>query len=396
MARYYTEQGEQIDLEATPSFKGGEGAVYMIVAARRFRSHYCAKIYHKSSATSPNQLQAVEAKIRYMLQHQPQQLEGANWRISWPVAMLYTRSKQFVGFIMPLAYAGSVKLTELILSPEMPPLAKKKFWKAWTVEDWLRFDPTTLAGLKARLKLVVNVCYPIHLVHQEGSYVFVDMKPDNILVNGVGQVTICDMDSIQIMSQGKLLYPSLVCTPDYTPPEKPQAMKDLSGKVVSAFDETWDRYSFGVLVYQMLFLIHPFSCTAGAPYDKLTSTIEKVSAGLYVHGSKRRYIKIVHQFHQNLSSCPTIISEYFFRCFDTTKGLGQPSLRPSLAEWGKMIYKEVQKIPDAPSKPKPPRSPLPPNSPEPPSPSAPPQSTFMRFLGFIGWILKSIRASFCF
>ena len=343
--KLYTEKKQTIDIESTPFSKGGEGGVYRITNTR-YTQKYCAKVYHCNTPQDRAKLVNIERKIRYMLTNQPDEVEGNNWKLSWPVALLFDAQGQFVGFIMPLAYPKSIKLTEIIGSPDAPSPRRKSIWKHWTMHDWDRFSLRQPHGLTSRLKVVVSICFPIYKVHAQGSYVFVDMKPDNILISPKGEITICDIDSIQILDKntGHLLFPSLVNTPDYSPPDSPrkvvlnsQGLNASAQQTGHQFNETWDRFSLGVIIYQLLFLVHPFACTAKD--NSLTATCQKIKHGLYVHGTKRHEIDVYKPWHDNVSKFPIEIQNFFFNTFDPSKGLSNPRLRTSAEKWGKTIYK---------------------------------------------------------
>lgn len=345
--KLYTEKKQTIDIESTPFSKGGEGGVYRITNTR-YTQKYCAKVYHCKTPQDRAKLVNIERKIRYMLTNQPDEVEGNNWKLSWPVALLFDAQGQFVGFIMPLAYPKSIKLTEIMGSPDAPSPKRKSIWKHWTMHDWDRFSLRQPHGLTSRLKVVVSICFPIYKVHAQGSYVFVDMKPDNILISPKGEITICDIDSIQILDKntGHLLFPSLVNTPDYSPPDTPrkvvlnsQGLNASAQQTGHQFNETWDRFSLGVIIYQLLFLVHPFACTAKD--NSLTATCQKIKHGLYVHGTKRNEIDVYKTWHNNLLNCPKEIQQFFFNTFDSSKGLSNPRLRISAEKWGKTIYQSL-------------------------------------------------------
>ena len=343
--KLYTEKKQTIDIESTPFSKGGEGGVYRITNTR-YTQKYCAKVYHCNTPQDRAKLVNIERKIRYMLTNQPDEVEGNNWKLSWPVALLFDAQGLFVGFIMPLAYPKSIKLTEIMGSPDAPSPKRKSIWKHWTMHDWDRFSLRQPHGLTSRLKVVVSICFPIYKVHAQGSYVFVDMKPDNILISPKGEITICDIDSIQILDKntGHLLFPSLVNTPDYSPRDTPrkvvlnsQGLNASPQQTGHQFNETWDRFSLGVIIYQLLFLVHPFACTAKD--NSLTATCQKIKHGLYVHGTKRHEIDVYKPWHDNVSKFPIEIQNFFFNTFDPSKGLANPRLRISAEKWGKTIYK---------------------------------------------------------
>ena len=331
--KLYTEKKQTIDIESTPFSKGGEGGVYRITNTR-YTQKYCAKVYHCNTPQDRAKLVNIERKIRYMLTNQPDEVEGNNWKLSWPVALLFDAQGQFVGFIMPLAYPKSIKLTEIMGSPDAPSPKRKSIWKHWTMHDWDRFSLRQPHGLTSRLKVVVSICFPIYKVHAQGSYVFVDMKPDNILISPKGEITICDIDSIQILDKntGHLLFPSLVNTPDYSPPDTPrkvvlnsQGLNASAQQTGHQFNETWDRFSLGVIIYQLLFLVHPFACTAKD--NSLTATCQKIKHGLYVHGTKRFEIDVYKPWHDNVSKFPIKIQ--------SIQGIEQSSIENLRREMGK-------------------------------------------------------------
>ena len=340
METYYTHTCDAITLDSQVLSKGGEGSIYKIKASGKFCKGYCAKLYHKAvekqlAQTSREVLSALERKMIYMVEHQPKQVATGMWMLSWPVAVLYDRSKAFVGIIMPLAFERSIKLSQLIINIKLPGKSAKSYWNNWTAGDWERFDVRQPMGLLGRLKLLANICQPLHQVHSLGTYVFVDLKPDNILINARGQVSVCDIDSIQISEAGKLLFAASACTPDYCPAEKPQD---------SLFDISWDHFSLSVIMYKSLFLIHPFTGTCKPPYDRCETTRSMIDEGLYPHGTMAKHFDVVNKFHANLRNCPKAVGDMFLQAFDKDKGWSNPRLRPSAENWGRMLANESQKM----------------------------------------------------
>lgn len=336
MSRYRTEKGVSLTLAPEPFSRGGEGAIFQITSSNVYGSGYCAKIYHKAVASSVDaktktKLDELERKILYMVAHQPRRIEAPMWKLLWPVAAIYDSSNRFVGMVMSLAFEKSVKLTLLTLSADPPGPAKKNFWANWTQQDWTRFNPRTANGLLNRLKLIANLCLSIYVTHSTKYYVFVDLKLDNILINGKGQLSLCDIDSIQIAEGGNELFPASARTPEFSPPDP----------LTSCFATSWDHFSLAVIIYKLLFLWHPFMGTCRAPYDECTTTTEKIAKGLYVHGTMREFFSKIHKAHDNLKKCPAEIGDFFFNAFDPTKGLRAPEVRPSAKDWGKMIVRVV-------------------------------------------------------
>ncbi|MDO4707954.1 MAG: hypothetical protein Q4A61_06010 [Porphyromonadaceae bacterium] len=347
METYYTQTGETVTLESKILSKGGEGSIYNIKSSKTFSRGYCAKLYHKAidlelASQKQRDLFLLEKKMLYMVEHQPDRVEDSMWMLSWPVAVLYNKQKYFVGILMPLAFERSIKLSQLIINTKLPSKSIKSYWQNWTAEDWDKFDVRHPRGLLGRLKLIANVCYPLYQVHRLGTYVFVDLKPDNILVNASGQVSICDIDSIQISEGKKLLFSATACTPDYSPIEKPQD---------SLFNVSWDNFSLAVIIYKSLFLIHPFTGTCSPPYDHCETTRAMIEAGLYPHGVMSKYFEVISNFHENLKACPQVVRILFLRAFNKGEGWDNPHKRPSAEDWGRMLATEVKKIEQSPISP---------------------------------------------
>jgi len=331
MIQYLKKNKAAVNLEDTPlATPGGEGSVYKIINM----PNYCAKIYH------PDQLSKErERKIEYLIKHHTHQQINDKALICWPIDLVYNKSGSFAGFIMPLAFANSIELYEIVTTNIN---AKLNFvWKT-------KFNRSSLIGIQNRLKVCVNIAIALHILHQTKQYVLVDFKPKNILITIDGKVSITDIDSIQVFNNGQVLHYAKVATSEYAPKE--------SEKLNPANDlipESWDRFSLAVVFYEILFGIHPYAATAIGQYDSATTIDDKIRKSLFVHGSKKSYLSVIPIPHTNYLNLPKSIQELFIRAFEI--GASNPLQRPSAEEWGKIIIEELN------------RSNLKPNNPQPPT-----------------------------
>ncbi|MEM7539212.1 MAG: pre-peptidase C-terminal domain-containing protein [Chloroflexota bacterium] len=303
----------KITIDAQEISSGGEGIVYKIVSPRSL-ADYCVKLYNKP------QLHRREDKIKFMVANPPQKLRDSSYMVCWPTDLLY-KNGSFVGYMMPLAFTGSVELNEfttLNFRANMP--------KSWT----RKFDRGQGEGILTRLKLCVNVAIAVHMIHSFVRYVLVDLKPQNILVSQDGKISMIDLDSIQITEGDNVLFPGPVATPDYTPPE------GFTSNI--AIKKSWDEFSLAVVFYQVLFGLHPYAATTKGRYKDSTTIDEKISSGLFVHGSKSSFIDVKPKPHDNFYRLSQPVQSLFLTAFDMN-----PNGRPSAETWGKTMYQDVQK-----------------------------------------------------
>ncbi|MDF9800551.1 serine/threonine protein kinase [Catalinimonas alkaloidigena] len=315
--QYFTSQGICINIQCLPFQSGGEGEVFSIVSPDDYKNK-CAKIFYPSKRNDIR-----KKKLEFMVANSPPKLEEEQYRICWPLTLLYQHNS-FVGFIMPLAYSNSIQLYELCTPKIKPKL----------LPEWSKFDRTTGEGVVIRLKLCVNIAIAIHIIHCMKKYVLVDMKPQNILVNQIGNISIIDLDSIQISNGKKVAFYGPVATPEYVPPEGIQ-LKPNENHIPSS----WDLFSLAVIFYEIIFGLHPFAATANGKYETCTTISDKISSGLFPYGSNSKFITMMPPLHHNFTLLPNVLQSYFIRAFDNK--IFKPEHRPSSEMWGKFFFKEI-------------------------------------------------------
>lgn len=259
-----------------------------------------------------------------MMGHKPDSLESNEYKICWPLDLVYIKG-EFVGFLMPLAFPDSIQLYKLCknkLSKRLSPV-------------WQKFGRKEIKGLLNRFILCRNLAFPIFNIHRSGNYVLVDLKPQNILVTDTGKISVIDLDSIQIASNGKVVYSGPVATPEYIPPEGMTQNPNGSDYIA----ETWDRFSLGVIFYQILMGLHPYTGTGLRQYRNFNTLEEKITQGLFPFGKKARFVRPATP-HQKFRQLPRYLQKMFIDCFDT--GHRDPEKRPTANDWGEALYKAVQ------------------------------------------------------
>ncbi len=296
---------------------GGEGKVHRIVSG--LYQNCCVKIYYPKLRTATR-----KNKIRYMMAHKPENLESRQYKICWPIDMVYIKG-EFVGFMMPLAFPNSIQLYKLCkskLSKRLSPI-------------WQKYGREEVRGLLNRFKLCRNLAIPIFNVHRSGNYVLVDLKPQNVLVTDAGKISVIDLDSIQIASNGKVLYNGPVATPEYIPPEGMTHNPNGADYIA----DTWDRFSLGVIFYQILLGLHPYTGTGLRQYRNFNTLEEKIVEGLFPFGKKAKYVRPATP-HQQFRQMPRFLQKMFMDCFDA--GHKDPEKRPTANDWGEAMFKAVQ------------------------------------------------------
>ena len=308
-------KGQKIELNPKALGSGGEGSVHNILGSSEYHNHV-AKIYHEKERTLNRY-----KKINYLIDHRPDLKDG--YSVIFPEEPIFAGSvdsSNFVGFIMKKA-KGEVDLTSLCtLKPSM------KLDANWHH----KFDRVSSFGMHNRARLCYNIAAAFSQIHRTKHFVFVDIKPENIRITSDGQVSIIDLDSVQVVEDGKLLFSAEKHTGEYSPGE----MGQLDFKT-DTIPETWDRFSLGVIFYKLMFGLHPFTGTCREPYHNMVSNEQKIEAGLFPQGIRVQYFDVIPEPHVHFENLPKLLQRLFIRCFDG--GHYNPVLRPSAYEWCQVL-----------------------------------------------------------
>ena len=307
----YSKRIGRLVLEDAPFSSGGAGEVYK--AHDSAGEVYCVKKLHKPK---PGEFE----KIRYMADNPPKVLTAGWGQLCWPLDLVGGRAKAGspVGYVMPMAKSGSVELSNITNlrwpGKNPPPLAQK-------------LDRSTSQGLTRRMYVACNITAAVHEIHKLDC-VFVDLKPQNILIAPDGSVSMVDLDSLQVKAGGRVFNGPLG-SPEYMPSESYR----MDFNSVPVIDPSWDRFSLAVIVYEILLGIHPFTATA-KPTVMDCDTIEaSIRFKMYVHGNNRSNLESIPPPHDGIASLPKELADFFKNTFDAVN----PAQRPATHEWGEAL-----------------------------------------------------------
>jgi serine/threonine protein kinase len=308
----YTSGKVPILLENPPLGQGGEGVVYK---ARKtsLKGNWVAKIYHPQERTTLR-----EPKIKYLIDHTPQAATTSG--AIFPEKPLYNQAGEFVGFLMQQT-VGQVDITSLC---SLTPSAKLDI--SWHK----KYHRYAASGVGNRLQVCYNIAQAFDQLHQSGKFVFVDIKPENIKLTYEGDISLIDIDSIQVAEDDRLLFAAQKLTHEYSPAEITQL--DFKKEYVP---ESWDRFSLAVVFYKILFGLHPYTGSCKPPFDQYVTNEQKIAQGLFVHGKQQKHFKVIPIPHQNFHLVPKKLQQLFLRAFE--EGHTHPEQRPTMAEWMQVL-----------------------------------------------------------
>ncbi len=304
----YTSQGKLRQIEDAPFGRGGEGNIHRMLLAEN-GTNQVVKLYH------PHERKPQKAKkIAHMVAHPPALSDPE--AIAWPAELLYDEQGNFVGFQMPLA-RGAYDLT--VLSALKLPTRLE-----WTWHE--RYDRRQVRNLSHRARVCYHLAHTVGELHASQNYVLADLKPENIKVQYDGRVSLLDLDSLEIIRAGQMLFPAQKVTAEYSPAE----FKGFNWQK-NLIPASWDNFSLAVVFYKILFGLHPYTGTTQDQYRKLISHEDKIQAGILPLGAKADCFRVIPLPHQNFQALPSEIQGLFLRCFE--QGHDQPEVRPKASEW---------------------------------------------------------------
>ncbi len=301
------EDGSNITIDTEPFGNGGSGDVFKILSPSHL-TNQVVKLYHKERLTNE-----AENKIKYLVSKRINQ--GEHESIVW-IKNIVLDNGRFVGFTMN--YADGVGLEKFFLN---------RWWQKNNSVDWDKFRLENEKGSENRIRLCLNIAISINIIHKSGNYTITDIKPSNFKIQKNGLVSIIDIDNIEVVENGKILYAAQLNTSEYSPPE---FHNGLDYKKSSA-SQNWDRYSLSILFYQLLCGIHPFQFVKYKLREEEYTDSRMIAEGLFLFGNKSNHLEPVKPQHKNFLNLNNEIKSLFFQCFD--KGHSNPQLRPSVQDW---------------------------------------------------------------
>ena len=305
--------------------KGGQARVFKIQTGGY--EDFCLKQFIREDDARKN-----FDRIAYMIQNPPQNImDSQGFRICWPTAFAYDLQKNFIGYIMPLAFSGSRDLKILeVYSPK--PISQQARYKKYP--DWFdKYELDTDKGVKNRMKMLCNWAIAIYSIHATHKYVIIDLKPENVLATSSGKISIVDTDSFQISENGKILFPGTAFTPGYFPPEGKEIKRNKAPFPISC-----DCFAAAVCFYKILVGVHPFGgMIKKAPYNQIETEEDAINAGLFAYGDKKQFLEFpTFNLHKHFENFPPAIQSLFKRAFGS-----DINARPTMDEWGKALHEAV-------------------------------------------------------
>lgn len=191
-------------------------------------------------------------------------------------------------------------------------------------------------------RIAFNLAHAVNFMHQLG-HVIGDVSESNFIVNARLQVTVVDVDSIQIAADSFGIFRSPAGKDEYTPPE-------LTGVSYKDMDRTQihDRFGLAALIFQLL--MH-----GSYPYrGKLKQALEIERLGQYCKQ------KGIFPYKENplvgppsnvppFYLLPRSIQRAFIKCF--VDGFQHPESRLSAQRWMDVLYEAEQKLVTCPQNP---------------------------------------------
>lgn len=318
-----TLSGHSITIDSNHFGQGGAGTVHRIEQPPSRSDSHCVKIYsHKEFLTDGH-----KNKLLFQIKNPPKSIvNNGKFVLCWPIDLVFENGK-YIGFVMPMAFSGSEKMTHLTAG-DFPNCTPDKMKSA--------FARNTHDGAVNRLGLCWNIATAIHNLHNASQeYVLVDLKPENFLFTSDRKISVIDLDNVQISQHGNVLHHANLTSADYQPVEGLNGTVDPACHLV---DQSWDLFALAVLYYKLLFGIHPYHATFSSNYDGSNAILN----GLYVHGSKSHHVVSKHPYHDCLRKAPQTIQDIFYRAFDT--GHSEPEKRPTAENFAKLFYGEYDNL----------------------------------------------------
>jgi len=301
------EDKTSITIDTEPCGSGGSGEVYKILSPT-YLTNQVVKLYHKERLTKE-----AENKIRHLISKKINQ--GEHESIVWIKNVVLDNGK-FAGFTMN--YADGIGLEQFL---------NDRWWRKNDTKDWDKFKLENEKGIENRVRLCTNIAVAINIIHKNSNYTIADIKPANFKIRKNGLVSIIDIDNIEVIENGKILYTAQVITPEYCPPE---FHNGLDYKKSSA-SQNWDRYSLSILFYHILCGIHPFQFVKQKKSNEEYTDTRMIAEGLFLFGNKSQYLEPAHPQHKSFLNLSNEIKSLFIQCFDN--GHDKPQLRPSAEDW---------------------------------------------------------------
>jgi len=271
--------------------RGGEGAVYEVAGS----PDLVAKIY--TDGRADDRREKIEAMVAAGLHRRAA-------HISFPVDVLLDDKRRFVGFTMR-RIKGARPIHQL-----------------WGSRD--RQEKFPDASVTFMVRVAGNAARAVGELHQAGC-VIGDINESGFLVTDQATVVLIDSDSIQVTA-GSRVFPCVVGTPQYLPPEH----QAINQRQLGTRAPNHDNFGLAVMIFRLLMAgTHPFMGKWNGPGDPpaLPKWIEEFR---YAYGADAARMKIGPQ-----PAAPPVdwLSDEIRSAFDQAFGKSGAQTRPTAADW---------------------------------------------------------------
>lgn len=301
--------------EKNPYAFGGEGNIYHFYHERYMECFL--KIYKDSEKARNNR-----AKIVYLIRKGLPYIDH-NIRYCWPIGTVYDeKGINFLGFVMRSAIVGSRNLC-ILTNHNIGHTLHDDYPQS---PEWHKYELSTVEGLRMRLQVLAKLAEAVNGLHRGGEYCVVDLKPENIFITPDGDVSIIDIDSIQVKTNN-VFHKATAFTPNYFPEEAYEPWK-----AKAPLDRSCDSFAFGVCAYMILTGTHPYNnVILDEAYEDCTTISMRIKNNLYYRGPKAAHIHRVsdkYDLHHYVNRLPLTIRLLFDRTFTNDS-----YSRPTMHEW---------------------------------------------------------------
>ena len=290
IGKFHTASGARVVLGPEIG-RGGEGTVYEVVGA----PDLVAKVY--TDGRADDRREKIEAMAAAGLHRQAS-------HISFPIDVLLGGKGAFVGFTMR-RIKGALPVHQL--------------WGSRDRQE--KFPDATVAFM---VRVAGNAARAVGELHQAGC-VIGDINESGFLVTDQATVVLIDSDSIQV-TVGNRVFPCVVGTPQYLPPEH----QEINQRQLGARTANHDNFGLAVLIFRLLMAgTHPFMGRWNGPGDPpaLPKWIEEFR---YAYGTDAARMKVGPQ-----PAAPPVdwLSDEIRAAFNQAFGKSGVQARPTAADW---------------------------------------------------------------
>ncbi len=254
--------------------------------------------------------EGVHLRIDYMMAHSPQTLYSTTSRICWPMYPVIDENDTCLGYLTQYRFDNSVALDKLIATKQTTP------------KEWHKFLPNNSDSFYLILTFCAHISQALGYIADLNHYAF---GPSHIMLTNEGQVSLINFETILVDKiEG---YNSRYLT-GYLPPES--AYKDIQ---YDTSNKSWGRFTLAVMLYQLLFGVHPYAATFKHPHHQLYTIDDKVNKGLFVQGEGKKYVSTLPKEHEGFNKLDHRLKTLFYLAFDNESYLN----RPSANDWAQTL-----------------------------------------------------------